>query len=354
MVKFSPLSLQEIVASVSGQLVRPSDESAPKFSITELAEPAEARPGSVSFLISESYLSDLDKCSASVLVVQRDLLERVQREFPSNISAVVVCDDAYLGFARLTELIVQKDSCFEWNAKEIGTSNTEAKIDPTAVIGPGVVIGRGSVVGARVVLHANVVLGPNVQIGADSVLFPGVSVYARTEIGSRVRIHSNAVIGADGFGYAKSAKGSVKIWHLGRVKIGSDVEIGAGSCIDRGTISDTVVSDGAKIDNLVQIGHNGQIGPHAILCAQVGLAGGVKIGAASILAGKAGVADKLTVGDRAIVGPMTGLSKDVAAGEIVMGQIPGKPRRSWWKMIALLERLPELLERVKKLESSRT
>jgi UDP-3-O-[3-hydroxymyristoyl] glucosamine N-acyltransferase len=172
-------------------------------------------------------------------------------------------------------------------------------------------------------------------------------------VGNRVRIHANAVLGSDGFGYARGPRGAVKIWHFGNVVVGDDVEIGAGATIDRGTLKDTIIDEGAKLDNLVHIGHNGYVKSHAILCAQVGLSGNVTVGSGAILAGKVGVADKIEIGDGAIIGPASGVSKDVKPGEILMGKHRAKPRREWWKLVRLFERLPELFERVKNLEQSR-
>ena len=147
------------------------------------------------------------------------------------------------------------------------------------------------------------------------------------------------MIGADGFGYARGPQGSVKIWHLGRVVIEDDVEIGAGTMIDRGTLKDTIIERGAKIDNLCQIGHNGHVKAHAILCAQVGMAGNVTVGRGAILAGKVGVADKIEIGDGALVGPMTGISKRCVkpkASRLWASILPAGRDAKWWRLMALI------------------
>jgi UDP-3-O-[3-hydroxymyristoyl] glucosamine N-acyltransferase len=176
-------------------------------------------------------------------------------------------------------------------------------------------------------------------------------LYPRSEVGSRVRLHANVVLGSDGFGYARGPKGLVKIWHLGRVIVHDDVEIGPGTTIDRGTLKDTIIEKGVKIDNQVQIGHNGHVHPHAVLCAQVGLAGNVTVESGAILAGKVGVADKIKIGVGPVVGALSGVSKDVGAGEEVMSAFPSRPRREWWRLVAHFERLPEMSARLKKLET---
>jgi UDP-3-O-[3-hydroxymyristoyl] glucosamine N-acyltransferase len=354
MVKFPGLSLDEVVRAVSGKLQRGQFTA----SLHELGEPLEVGSQGLAFVIAESYLKDLPQTKAAVVVVQEAFAEKARDLVPASVQAVVSSPDAYVGLAQLTEVIAKSDRFADWStavsASARGSDQSAvhptAKVDPTAIVCPGAVVGEKAVVGAKSVLLPNSVVGPEAVLGSDCVIFPGVVIYPRTQIGNRVRVHANAVLGSDGFGYARGPRGSVKIWHLGRVIVGDDVEIGAGTMIDRGTMKDTVIERGAKLDNLVQIGHNGHVKAHAILCAQVGMAGNVTVGQGAILAGKVGVADKIEIGDGALIGPMTGLSKDVKAGEQIMGQQPGKPRREWWRLIVLFEKLPELYERVKRLE----
>lgn len=350
MVNISPLSASRIVEAIGGNILRGSTDG---IEVTQIGEPLEAGAGGVAFIISESFVRDSAQSRAEVLVVQAAFAERVLAQLSEHVKLVVACKDSYLGLAQVSKIAADADPFHEWRLADSSSEervHRTAKVDPTAKLGPGVVVGEGAVVGPRTQLVANVVVGPHATVGSDCVLFPGVVVYPRTQVGSRVRLHANVVLGSDGFGYARGPQGSVKIWHLGRVVVGDDVEIGAGSMVDRGTLKDTVIERGAKLDNLVQVGHNVLVKSHAILCAQVGMAGNSVVGMGAILAGKAGVADKVEIGDGAIVGPMSGLSKDVKAGEVVMGQQPAKPRREWWKLIALFERLPELYDRVKKLE----
>lgn len=330
MVKFQPgIPVKKICEIVSGSFVRGGSDAV----IDNVAEPAEAQESSLAFIISESFLSELATTQARTVVISANLLEKASEKIPTSIDHLISCSDAYLGLARVSEVVIQQNPHWDW-----------AKKDATGPISERVVIGEGT----RVLPGA--IIGPDVSIGRDCVIYPGVVIYPRTTIGDRVRIHANSVLGADGFGYARTPTGAVKIWHLGRVCIGNDVEIGAGAMIDRGTIKDTVVESGAKIDNLVQIGHNGYVKAHAIICAQSGLAGNVTVGKGAILAGNAGIADKVVIGDGAIVGARSGISKDVPSGVTMMGGQPSRPQREWWRLLALFDRLPELYDRVKKLE----
>lgn len=354
MVKFGSITAARIAEVVGGKIAFSRNQGGEESKATHLGEPLEVSAEGVAFIISESFVRDAAATKASILVVQAALLERVQQTLSADVKVVVSAPDAYLGLAELSRVIAESDALFDWRPGKDDSGKSVsglAEVDSSAVIGRGAVVCDGAKIGARTVILPNAVVGPGVSIGSDCVIFPGVVLYPRTNIGNRVRIHANAVLGSDGFGYARGPQGSVKIWHLGKVVVGDDVEIGAGTMIDKGTMKDTIIEKGAKLDNLVQIGHNGHVKAHAILCAQVGMAGNVTIGRGAILAGKVGVADKLEIGDGALIGPMSGLSKDVKAGEQVMGSHPAKPRREWWKLIVLVEKLPDIYDRLKKLEA---
>lgn len=350
MVEIPPISSREIATLVGGKILR-GDE----MTCTELGDPLNVGAQGVAFIISDKYLKEVSLTKAGVLVIQAKFAEAVSAALPATVRVCIECRDAYLGLAKLTQRVVEMSPALDW---EPATSTGEAihpsaTVDPSAKIGPGVIVGPRAAIGAGTVILGNAAIGTDARIGASCKIFPGVAVYPRTIIGDRVRVHANAVLGSDGFGYSRDSGASVKIWHLGKLVIGNDVEIGAAATIDRGTINDTVVEDGVKIDNLVQVGHNGHIKSHATICALVGLSGNVTIGKRAILAGLTGVADKLEVGDGAIIGPMSGVSKDVKPGTLMFGKHPVRPRREWWKLAALYERLPELFERIKKLENSR-
>jgi UDP-3-O-[3-hydroxymyristoyl] glucosamine N-acyltransferase len=218
------------------------------------------------------------------------------------------------------------------------TVSEHAAIRARAQIGRGTIIESGSHIGQGVVVGENCLIGPNVS------LLHGV------RLGARVRIHAGSVIGGDGFGYEWMDGRHCKVPSFGSVHIEDDVEIGCNVCIDRATFGATRIRRGAKIDNLVQIAHNNDIGEHAIIVSQVGLSGTVKVGAGATLAGQVGVADHVTIGEGATVAAASGVSKNVKSGEIVWG-LPARPLQKAWRELASLARLPQMARRLKELES---
>ncbi|MBL8188506.1 MAG: UDP-3-O-(3-hydroxymyristoyl)glucosamine N-acyltransferase, partial [Acidobacteria bacterium] len=218
-------------------------------------------------------------------------------------------------------------------------------------IHPRVTVGRNSTIGDRVTLHPGVVIGDNCRVGDDTVLFPNVSVYDDTEIGARCRIHSGTVIGSDGFSFTPDEQGrQFKLLQIGRVVIEDDVELGANCCVDRAGFGETRIRRGAKFDNLIQIGHNVEIGEDTVVAALAGFSGGTKIGRRCILAGQIGTNQHITIGDGAIITARTGVTKSVEAGKLMGGMMAAMDYQQWRKSHVLYTRLPELFDRLKKLE----
>ncbi len=223
-------------------------------------------------------------------------------------------------------------------------------IDASATVGPGCVIGTGSKIGPGSVLMPNTTLYEDVTVGADCTLHASCVLRERTQLGDRVILHPGVVLGGDGFGYvANETGGFEKAPQLGRVLIGDDVEIGANTTVDRGTLGDTRIGNSAKIDNLVQIGHNCEIGEKVIIVGQVGLAGSTIVEHDAILMAQAGVAGHLTIGAGAFVGPQSGIHKNVGAGVKVLGS-PQREERLFHRLMAAMLHLPDLLRRVRKIE----
>jgi UDP-3-O-[3-hydroxymyristoyl] glucosamine N-acyltransferase len=227
----------------------------------------------------------------------------------------------------------------------------DARIGMNVSIGAGVVIGNGVVLEDRVVLYPNCVLYAEVTVGCGSVIHANSVLCEKTKIGANCIVYPGAVIGGDGFGHELQEDGTwFKIPQAGEVVIEDDVEIGCLTAIDKPALGKTIVNKGAKIDNLVQVGHGCRIGPHSIIVSQVGMAGGVKLGHHVILAGQVGIADHISIGDGARIGAKSGIPSDVEPGVVLMGY-PVLPEREWKRLVVAERRLPELLRTVARLEA---
>jgi UDP-3-O-[3-hydroxymyristoyl] glucosamine N-acyltransferase len=226
---------------------------------------------------------------------------------------------------------------------------SSARIDPTAHIGPNCVLGARVRLGARSVLMGGNDLRADCQLGDDVCLFPNVVLYRQTQLGSRVTIHAGTVIGSDGFGYVLDEGRHRKVLQLGNVVIHDDVEIGANTCIDRGTLGSTVIGQGTKIDNLVHVAHNVVIGKHCMIMGQVGFAGSTCLGDYVVVASQSGIADHLKIGNQAMVGAKSGVMRDVPDGGRVLG-IPAAPDKQAKRQMIAMQHLPDLLHRMRDLE----
>lgn len=239
-------------------------------------------------------------------------------------------------------------------AEPVGVHPT-AVVDPTAVlgtevaIGPRVVIGPQCRVGDRTTLRAGVVLDAGAQVGAECYLFPGVVIGRDCVLGDRCTVHPNAVIGGEGFGFTDGFDATLKQPQFGRVIVGNDCEIGSGTCIDRGTLDDTVLGDDVKLDNLIQIGHNCQLGNHIRIAALTGLAGGVVIEDYCVIGGQAGFQNRIRVGRGSLIGGQSGVTRDVPPGSQLWG-LPARNHRDAIKEMLLVQRLPDLFRRLDALE----
>ncbi len=308
--------------------------------VDRIAPIEDAGEGALTFISSPRYAAKLGETGAVAVIVPPDL----EPGLPSIVSS-----NPYLTYARAATLLHPA------RRPEPGVHPT-ASVHPHAELGEDVHVGafavvpEGARVGDRCVIHPHVVLYRDVEIGEECVLHSGVQVREECRLGDRVIIQNGAVIGADGFGFARDAEGRYeKIPQLGIVVIEDDVEIGALTAIDRSSLRETRIGRGAKIDNLVQVGHSVSIGADSALAGQVGIAGSTKVGKSVILAGQVGVAGHIEVGDGVIATAQAGLPSNVAAGSVVSGS-PAIDNRSWLKAAAVFSRLPAINRRLKQLE----
>ena len=305
--------------------------------IVDVAALDEAGPGDLTFLDNPKYLDAFKATRAAAALVA----PRHAKEAPPGC-AVLIVRDPYramaMVMAKLFPSAVKPGSVFnEAGISPAAYVHPSARLEPGAVVEPGAVIGRGAEIGAGTVIGPHAVIGPGVRIGRDSAIGATTTVVAAL-IGDRVVIHPGAHIGQDGFGFALGPRGHLKVPQIGRVIIQDDVEIGAGVTIDRGANRDTVIGEGAKIDNLVQIGHNVVIGRHAVLVSQSGVSGSSVIGDYAALGGQAGIAGHLKIGPGAQVAAAAGVMTDIPAGERWAGA-PAKPVREFFREVAAVKRL---------------
>ena len=302
-----------------------------------------AMSGDVTFLANPKYTPQIKTTNASAIFLnEKEIIER--RDI-----AVLRAKDPYLAYTRALRLFYPEQ-------KRAGFIHPSAAIDETAEIGENVFIGANSVVGANSKIAANVQILPNVTIyenvfiGVNSVIHSGVQIRENCEVGANVIIQNNSVIGSDGFGYAKDEQRRwLKIPQTGRVVIEDDVEIGANTAIDCASVGETRIKRGAKIDNLVQIGHSCTVGEDSLVCAQTGLAGSSVIGNRVILAGQVGIAGHLKVGDDVVITAKSATSHDVPDGKMLSG-IPAFENRDWLRSIAAFRRLGEMARHIRDLE----
>jgi UDP-3-O-[3-hydroxymyristoyl] glucosamine N-acyltransferase len=311
--------------------------------ITGAAGLDEARSGDVTFLSNKRYTPRVQTTLASAIYVGTDV------EVGRTDIAILRAPDPYLAYTR-TLWIFHPEPEFE------PLIHPAAVIDPSARVGERVridacaVVGRNVEIGDGVRIDANVTIYDGVRIGAGSVLHSGVALREGTEIGQRVVIHNNSVVGSDGFGYAKDEDARwLKIPQTGRVVIEDDVEIGAATTIDRASVGETRIKRGAKIDNMVQVGHSCTVGEDTLLCAQVGLAGSSHIGQRVILAGQVGVAGHLTIGDDVVLTAKSATSHNVSQGQVLSG-IPAFENREWLRATAAFRRLGDMQRSLRRLE----
>lgn len=326
------------VAELVGGVVQ-GDADAPVHGVAPIDR---ATTGQLTFLASAKYAPQFATCAASVALVSPELADT-----PGGVSARVVVEKPQEAMLRLLPLL------FTPPPRRPGVDATArlgrgVVLGAEVTIGPYVVIGDGARIGDRVQLDAHVVVGDGVTIGDDTHLFPHVTAYPGTTLGCRVVVHAGARLGNDGFGFVFSGGAHQKIPHVGRCIIEDDVEIGANTTIDRGSIDDTVIGAGTKIDNLVMIAHNVRIGRLCLIVAQVGISGSTRLGDGCVIGGQAGISGHHQIGDRARVGAQAGVFGDVPAGETWSGY-PARPHREALRAQAALFKLAGMMRRLEKL-----
>ncbi|MBX3133107.1 MAG: UDP-3-O-(3-hydroxymyristoyl)glucosamine N-acyltransferase [Gemmatimonadaceae bacterium] len=332
------LRLAEIAAAVGGTV-----QGDPETRVSRIAPLDRADGEALSFLASPKYLKLLAGTQAGAILVSPDL-----KDAPGGCAnRVVVAKPHEAILALLPRLYRQPERPFV-GVHATAVVDPSAQVDADACVEPYAVIGAGARVGRGAWIGAHCVVGEGVTVGENVRLYPQVTLYPGVQLGSRVAIHSGSRIGSDGFGYVFHGGAHQKIPHVGGCIIGNDVEIGANCTIDRGSIDQTVIGDGTKLDNLVHVAHNVRIGRLCLMAAQVGIAGSVRIGDGVVMAGQVGVSGHVSVGDKATLTAQAGIISDVPSGE-VWGGYPARPHKDSLRGYAALAKLPGLLKRLQRL-----
>jgi len=327
--------LSELAAAVGGRVDGDTTRR-----VRGVATLEEAGPDDLSFLTNPRYRTALQSSRAGAILVGQGVAVEGRD--------LLIATDPYLALAEILDRMHPAP-------RPAPGASPDARIDPSATIGAGVaiaafaVVGFGARIGRRAVIGAGAAIGEGSAIGEDTVLAPRVVLYPGTVVGARCLIHAGVVLGGDGFGFATSAGTHHKVRQLGRVVVEDDVEIGANSTVDRGTLGETRIGRGTKIDNLVMVAHGAVIGPHGLLAAQVGVSGSTQIGSHVTMAGQSGAAGHLRMGDRVVVAAKAAVFSDVPEGSFVAG-IPAVDHRAWKRSLALVKMLPELRSRLRALE----
>ena len=328
-----------IAAALGGEIV-----GDPKAAVHTVSSIEEGKAGSLAYLTNLKYEPHLYTTEASIVLVDRSF------EPSAPVAATLVkVDNAAECVVRLLAMYAASKPRRKGISPRASVAET-ATVEGESYVGDFAVVEEGARIGADCQIYPQVYIGPNVEIGAGTTLYAGVKVYEGCRIGCNCIVHAGAVIGADGFGFMPNAAGGFdKIPQLGNVIIEDDVEIGANTCIDRAKTDSTIIRRGVKLDNLIQVGHNVQIGENTVSSAQTGIAGTSRVGRNCFLAGQVGIADHVTIGDRVKVGSKSGIDKNVPDDEIRFGY-PALPGMQYHRASAVFKRLPELERKVLQVE----
>jgi UDP-3-O-[3-hydroxymyristoyl] glucosamine N-acyltransferase len=333
-------------ATQIAMLVNGKTEGDPNASVESFGKIEEAVKGQLAFLANPKYEEYLYTTGASVIIVN----ETLELKQPVGATLIRVAD-AYTAFASLLTKYQEIEAQQLAGIQEPSYISATVKMGEKVFIGAFAYLGEGVVIGDQVKIHPQVYIGNNVKIGDHSVLHPGVKIYHDCVIGRNVTIHAGSVIGSDGFGFAPQADGSFKkVPQIGNVQVEDYVEIGANAAIDRATIGSTIIRSGAKLDNLIQIAHNVEVGHDTVIAAQAGVSGSTKIGSNVMIGGQAGIVGHIQIADGARINAQSGVSKSIKTPNTAVTGSPAFDYTSALRSQAVSRNLPELEKRLKELE----
>lgn len=321
----------EQIANVIGGRVEGNKDA----KVHTFAKIEEGTEGAISFLSNPKYTHYLYDTKSSIVIVNEDV------ELEKDVEATLIrVKNAYESIAKLLQIYEAS------KPKKTGVAPQayiapSAKLGNNCYVGPFAYVGEGAEIGDGCQIYPHAVIGDNVKVGTNCIFYPNTTIYQGCKIGNYVTIHAGSVIGADGFGFAPGADGYDKIPQIGIVVIEDNVEIGANTCVDRSTMGATVIHKGVKLDNLVQVAHNVEIGENTVMSAQVGIAGSTKVGSWCMFGGQVGLAGHITIGDKTFLGAQSGVPGSLKGGEELIGTPPMNPR-AYFKSQAIFRRLPDM------------
>lgn len=330
--------LADLAARFAGEVVGDSS-----INISSVCTIQDGAAGAIAFLANPKYATHLSTTTASAVFVQKG-------SDVSSPAAIVFVDDPYVAFVKTIAMFNELPTPFEGVAESAVIHET-AKIGANAAIAPFVYIGKNVSIGKNALIYPNTVIMDNTTIGDDARIYANVSIREETRIGDRVTIHANASIGTDGFGFAPNLpEGKLeKIYQIGRVVLGNDVEVGSNTCVDRAAIGETVVADGTKLDNLVQIGHGVKVGNNNALAAYTGISGSTEIGDWNMFGGKAATTGHIKIGNQNQFAAASYVTNNVGDGKVLMGR-PHREAAEYRRIVASETRLPQIIKEVRDLK----
>lgn len=330
---------QQIAAMVGGEV-----SGNPDVTVSTVAKIEEGHEGAISFLANPKYTPHIYDTDSSIVLVSRTF----EPEYPVKATLIKV-DDPYATVAQLLQMVAQLTEPVYTGVEQPAYIAEGVELPEGIYVGAFAYIGKNVKLGKNVKIYPQAYIGENVVIGDDTIIKPGVKIYHGCRIGSKCIIHAGSVIGADGFGFAPVGNEYSKIPQIGNVVIEDNVEIGANTCVDRATMGSTYVRHGVKLDNLIQVAHNCEIGENTVMASQVGVAGSTKIGARCMIGGQVGFAGHISVGDDNQIGAQSGIPNSVGNGNRLMGY-PAVDAHTFARQAVYIKKLPELFSQVRNLE----
>ena len=337
------LQKMEFTAKQIAEFLGGTVEGNENASVNTFAKIEEGTPGALSFLSNVKYTQYLYSTQSSVVLVNKDF----KAEQPVSATLVRV-DNAYESLAKLMSLYASMKPGRN-GISSLASVSEKAKIGKNVYIGPFSVIEDGAVIGDDTQIYPHVIVGEGASVGSKCILYPHVTVYYGCRIGNRCILHAGSVIGADGFGFAPTPDGYNKIPQIGIVELEDDVEIGANTCIDRSTMGRTIIHKGVKLDNLIQIAHNVEVGDNTVMSAQTGVAGSSKIGSWCMIGGQVGISGHISIGNKVNIGAQSGIISSTTDGESIMGY-PAIGYRNFLRSSLIFKELPEMSKTIRQLE----